>query len=64
MVVEQMATMPEINRDTLTGVAEDIAIKCIPSGDNISLMILSLKDKPTSATVPDLIPGMQEVGSP
>eukprot|EP00977_Amphora_coffeiformis_P018580 scaffold6594_cov162-Amphora_coffeaeformis.AAC.9 len=64
MVVEQMAAKPEINQDTLTEVAEEIARNSMPSGDNISLMILSLKDKPTSVPVPDLIPVMPGAESP
>ena len=64
MVIEQMATKSEINQETLTEVAEEIARNSMPSGDNISLMILSLKDKPTSVPVPDLIPVMPDAESP
>ena len=56
MIVERMATKMETNSETLTEVADDIAKQCLKSGDNISLLVLSLHDLPTPVASPAVLP--------
>jgi serine/threonine protein phosphatase PrpC len=65
IVVKQMATKAETNTESLTEVADYIVQECIKSGDNISLLILSLRGKPSRVGSPEVLPGVvSHVDSP